>query len=302
MVVPATVLVISLLTVMALGIYVVYIGVTNPPFGGPSEISAFGSKLVLKGPAWLIMIAVGALMSATPVIAAVVQQKAQTPFELSAPAQRVAQINEPEYHDFRFLRDVSYLDLRNSLAQPWYASLPGWSRLVGRHVRVRPATLFNYMLVRKVGSSSEIHVTYSTSGLLDVRCLTHGCAVKTTFDGDQNVVELTANVGNVPTNADFVLATEATFWNAFSRDEGEDYTTYTHNQDDTAEDISVVVIFPDQKPFHELKVLELGPRDEKLHQFSGEAQELRGPGAKTYSWATRHVGAGTWDYTVKWTW
>jgi hypothetical protein len=98
------------------------------------------------------MIVIGAAMTATPIIAAVVQHNNQAPFEPSAPAKAVAQIDEtPAYTGFRFLTDVSYLDLGNSLVQPSYASVPGWKRFAGHHRHIRPATLINYMTIRKIG-------------------------------------------------------------------------------------------------------------------------------------------------------
>jgi hypothetical protein len=303
MTVPPFVLVTCCVAMIVLGIWVVYKAVTNPPRrGGPSEISVFGSKLSLKGPAWLIMIAVGALMTATPIIAAVIQRKSQAPFEPPVQAQVVATIDEPNYKNFRFTRDVSYLDLRNSLAQPWYAYLPGWRSAIGHHTRIRPASLLDYMVIRKVADSDYIVFTYSTSGLLDLRCLTHEYSVRTSYQNGQNVGEITADIRSVPTGSDFTLVIEATYWNAFSVADKEDFSTYTHNQAGQSEEMSILIIFPDAKPFKQIDVQETPPGANEMRQIQGNAESHSGPEHKTYYWSYVKAADGRWFYTASWDW
>lgn len=288
---------------MALGIYVVYEAVRHPPKGGPAEINMLGAKLSLKGPAWLIMIVVGAMMTATPIIAAVAQHNAQAPFEPSKSAKAVDRIEEPDYRDFRFLTDVSYLDLSNSLTKPWYAYLPGWQRVAGHHRHIRPASLINYMTIRKVGPANEIHIVYSTSGLLDLRCLTHKFSVQTAVDKDNQFVgEIIADVSSIPPNADFTLITQVTYWNAFSGADGDDFSTYTHNQQGQPESISMVLVFPDAKPFKSMTPLEKAPTEKELHGFQGLEQSINGPDNHSYYWSTTNNNPGRWFYTFSWTW
>ncbi len=302
MTIPPFLIVTCCLAMMALGIYVVYEAIRHPPLGGPSQMSLFGASLVLKGPAWLVMIGLGAAIAATPIVAAVVQRNSQAPFQPPVSARVVATIREPEYRDFRFVRDISYLDLRNSLTQPWYTYLPGWKRVAGRHSRIRPASLLNYMLVRKIGPADTIHIAYSTSGLLDLRCLTQTYSVQTSYEDDQNVGDLIIDVGSIPINSEFAIITELTYWDAFGGKTGDDFTTYSHNQQDQPEDVSVVLIFPDAKPFTEISALEQPPGNSTMRIFEGVGQNFVGPRNQTYYWSTTKTGIGRWFYTIRWKW
>lgn len=302
MIVPQGLIVVCLSAMMVLGAYIVYKAIKSPPKGGESQISAFDSKLVLKGPAWLIMIAVGAIVAATPVIAAIVQRGAAAPFSLPEVAQVVGQIDEPEYRSFLFLRDASYLDLRSSQSQPWFTRLPGWGRLTGRHTRIRPATLVNYMLIKKVAGAEVIHMKYSTSGTLDMRCLTHPCTFRKAYEHDHEVGEITADVRDVQVNEEFTLITEVTYWNAFSGTEGDDYSTYTHNQTLQPEEISVIITFPELQRFRAVDVLETPPGAEQPRPVQGPARSIPANDGGTYYWSTSRPGPGRWYFTLKWTW
>ena len=302
MVIPPYILVTSFVAMMALGGYVVYKAVSSPPVGGASEINAFGSKFVLKGPAWLVMIAVGALITAVPIIAAVLQNNSLVPFEPSAPAKVMSKIRDPKYANFEFKSDATSLDLRNTLTRPWYAYLPGWKRVFGRHVRIRPASLLDYMEITKTGNADEISVRYTTSGLLDLRCLNYDCSVQTSFEDDQNVGEITANVSSVKVGDTFPLVTEVTYWNAFSGVAGDDFTVSTHEGQSKSEDLSVVVMFPDKKPFRTMDLQARLREAEKMGPVQGMSESWPGGGNKSYYWSHTNTATGKWFYELKWTW
>jgi hypothetical protein len=292
---------------LVLGVWIVYKGVTQRlgrDRNKPAELKiGDGFKLSIRGPAWLILIVLGILLIAAPIFAAVVQQKSQAPFAPPIQAQVVEPLKEPNYADFRFLKDLSYLDLRNSLVRPWYDYLPYWGRLAGHHRRVRPASLFNYMLIHKIGDAHEIHIDYSTSGLLDLRCLTDASyKVFTYYTDDQYVGEIVVDLGSVPKGSDFVLITEVTYWNAFSVNNEEDFTTYTHDQADQAEEMSVALIFPDAKPFKEISAEETPPAASEARQIQGPYASVDGLQNKTYYWSFTKAAAGKWFYTIKWKW
>jgi hypothetical protein len=299
MIVPPFILAICCLALIPLGVWVVFKAVSHPPRGGKAEIKLWGANLVLNGPAWLVMIVVGALITASPLIAGVVQKESQTQFQPPVQAQVVSRLDEPSYKDFRFLKDVSYLDLSNINVRPWYTYLPGWDRIVGHHTRIRPASLFNYMLVRKVGQADSIYIYYSTSGLLDLRCITHPYHVLKSYDSDQNVGEIIADVRSVPVGSEFTLATDVTYWNAFSVADKEDYTTYTHNQADEPEEMSMIIVFPDAKPFKRIEVEETPPGSDTTREIEGG---FPGLGHQTFYWSYSKAAAGEWLYTTSWDW
>ncbi len=300
--VPPALLVTCLLVMMALGVSVVAKAVTHPPLGGQSQISLWGSKLELKGPAWLIMILVGALIAAVPIGVALVQRDTQVSYQPPEPAQVVSTIAEPEYRSFRFLKDASVLDLRTALNRPWYSYLPLWSRIAGPHAHIRPATLLNYMVIRKVGDADAIHITYASGGALDLRCVTHSCTARTSMDGAEQIGELTADVRAVPIGTEFTLITEVTYWNAFSGEAGDDYTTYSHDQRDSPEELSVLLLFPEGRPATGVNAFEKLGDEGVMRDFSGQSQTHLSPQKDSYYWSTVKSGAGRWFYTLKWTW
>jgi hypothetical protein len=247
------------------------------------------------------MVFLGALMVASPILAAVLERDVVNPFDPPKPARIVPTIPEPNYQAFVFEEDMSYLDLRTSFAQTWYSRLPGWKLLAGPRPRIRPATLTNEMRVRKVAAADKLYLTYTTSGNLDLRCLTHACDTEVATQDGQLVGELIADVRNVPVGSDFTIITEVTYWNAFSGRRGDNYTTYTHNQGSTTEKIGAVVIFPDKKPFAAISVTSTTPGEKTARPFSGVATANPGPGNRTYYWRTESAG-GIWLYTFNWAW
>lgn len=271
----------------------------------PSQILLPWIKLELKGPAWLVAALIGVLMVATPVIGAILQRSDNVTRPLPpASVERVRSILDPSYESFRFLYDVSLLDLRASTSSPWYTSLPGWT-LIDPKPRIRPAILKNYMVVRKVAPTNEIHITYSTSGRLDVRCLTHQARFRKAVSTEENdntteTWEVIADVSSVPVGESFEIVVEATYWNAFSGPEGDDFSTYSHNQTDP-EVLSAVLIFPEDKPFKDVAVTEYSSEADTGTPFQGSAKTLAGPENRTFYWSTTSTRAEFY-YKLAWRW
>jgi hypothetical protein len=286
------------IALMVLGVYVVAKVIAHPPRGGESEFSLLGSQVKVKGPAWLIMLVVGALMVGSPLIAAASQQSSITPFEPTKPADRVKKVPEPNYTSFTFANDLSVLDLRRSFEQPWYTRLPGFSRWRGTHVRIRPAILTNTMVVKKIAPADFIYIKYSTTGALDLRCLTHPYTTQLSEKSDEG--QVIADVRSVGVGEEFTIITEVTYWNAFRGAAGDDFTTYTHNQQNTQESIALAIIFPDDQPFKSMQILEQPPQASTM-RLASSGTPWQSPGNETFYWATRTPG-GEWFFTAKWTW
>jgi uncharacterized protein (DUF2249 family) len=248
---------------------------------------------------------IGSMMLASPIIAATLQK----PGNVTIPppptsVQQVRSIPDPTYESFRFVRDVSLLDLRAVTTAPWYTSLPGW-QLINSNQRIKPAVLKNYMVVRKVAPANEIHLTYGTSGRLDVRCLTHQAQLRRAVDmsGEKaagETWEVIADVSTVPVGQEFEITVEATFWNGFRGEQGDDYTTYGHKQTEP-EEISVMLLFPDGKPFKNIAVTEYGPESTTGNPFQGQARYWPGPQNQTYYWSTMSQRP-EWYYKLSWAW
>jgi hypothetical protein len=305
MTIPSILIFLCFIALMVLGAFVlIYSLIRLTRRNAPSQLSLPGIKLQLKGPAWLISAVVGSLMLASPIIAAALQQ----PDNVTIPpppasVQQVRTVPDPTYEAFRFVRDVSLLDLRAATTAPWYTALPGWE-IIDKSPRIKPAVLKNYMVVRKVSPANEIHLTYGTTGRLDVRCLTHQAqfrrAVQTEGDKATETWEVIADVGSIPVGQEFEIIVEATYWNAFRGAQGDDYTTYAHNQTEP-EELSIMLLFPVDKPFKNIAVTEYGPDSTTGNPFQGQARAWPGPQNQTYYWTTISQRPN-WYYKVAWGW
>jgi hypothetical protein len=285
-----------------LGIFVVvcaFIGYAKRDSQSNIEIPVL--KIKVSGPAWLVSVVFGAVMVATPILLG----SFQLPPNVTAPpsVQRVQRIAEPNYKSFVFVRDASILDLRAIDAAPWYTSLPGYA-LFQKKPHTNPGVLKNYMIIKKIDTASKIHITYSTSGSLDVRCPTHVAAFNVAdkeMDGKvTQTVEVVADVSSIPVGQEFEMLIEATYWNAFAGSEGDNYTTYAHNQT-LAEDISIIVLFPPNKPFKSVSMLEFAPDSTHGTTIQGPAKNIPGSQNQTYYWEMSN-DRPNYYYQIAWKW
>jgi hypothetical protein len=303
--VPNVLLVICFVVLMALGALLLYVAVTRlTKKSTKSQVKLPFLQIEMSGPAWLVAALFGIVMLASPVLAAAFQQaESVTAPPPPASVQQVRNVPEPNYASFRFTRDTSILDLRAVGEAPWYTALPGWG-LIEKKPRIRPAVLKNYMVVRKIAPADRLHLTYGTSGKLDVRCVTHSATYRRAerVQGETTVEtwEVIADVSAIPVGQEFEVAVEATYWNAFRGPKGDDYTTYAHEQTEP-EELSVMLFFPDEKSFKDIAVTEYGPSDSTGRPFQGQSRSWIGEQKRTYFWTTAS-NRPSWYYKVAWTW
>jgi hypothetical protein len=289
---------------MVLGIFLFFYSIIGfAKRNSPSKLKLPWNAEV-SGPAWLISVTIGVLMVATPLIVSAIQK----PDSVTIPpppasVQQVQRIDEPNYRSFRFLRDISILDLRSVQEAPWYTGIPGYG-LIEKKPRIRPGVLKNYMIVRKVDTASTIHITYSTSGKLDVRCPTHPCTFRISnrvIDGKEiETWEVIANVSTIAVGQEFEIMVEATYWNGFKDNNQEDYTTYAHGQTEP-EQLSIMVMFPEDKPFRNISVTEYPPDGERGSPIQGQTEAWPGPNNQTYYWSINSQRPN-WYYKITWQW
>jgi len=289
------------LLMMALGVYVIYKAISKPPVGGPSEIDAFGSKFVLKGPAWLVMIAVGAIMVALPIIVAMMQKKAMNPSEESAAAKAINAVGDTD-PEFEFVSDTTYLDLRSSLVRPWYTYLRGWTHLPGVNGRIRPSRVMHFTVLKTIAASDLVGLRDSTSGDVDIRCLNYVCEKAYIPTPGSVTLGVSVHVESVAVGETFTVLTEETYWNAFSGESGDNFSVTTHSKQVTPEEMSVIIIFPDNKPFGTMDVLEKEPGSSNAHPFQGTSTSMSSQDRKSFYWDHVSPGTGKWTYEMKWTW
>jgi hypothetical protein len=268
------------------------------------SIPWFGKEIKLKGPAWLLVMAIGALMVASPVIAAY----AQKPSDVTVPpaavqgVQNVESLPTENTSAFRFVNDLSVLDLRQSQAVTWYSAIRRFFNKNERN-RQKPAILRNVMNVVKIAPTSQLVLTYSTSGKLAVRCLSHNASYQR-YEGVSNgkatdTWAVTIDVSTMPIGTPFEVIIEATYYDAFSTQETSNYSTYANSQTD-AENLSVVLIFPEDKPMKSVHVMEYPPMRHG-EAFEGIGREFRESSNLTYYWSTVNTRPDYY-YTLFWTW
>ena len=268
----------------------------------PSQISLPWLKVELKGPAWLVLIVIGSAMLASPIIAAAFQHSANITMP-PASVQHVQKINVADNAAFRVVRDIYLLDLRGSEAASWLSKVLGWLRITKKQ-RTRPAGLKKYMVVRKIAPAETFQLSFATTGLLDVRCVTHSAIYQNskTIEGSTetdgwNVI---ANVSTVPVGSEVEIAVEATYWNAFNGAEGEDFTTHARKQQEP-EDVSAFILFAQGKPMKDIFVEEYPPDGGAGNRFQGTSREWRGAEGLSYYWTTTNLRPGYY-FKFSWKW
>jgi len=269
----------------------------------PSQVTLPWLKIELKGPAWLVLIVIGTVMLASPIIAAALQQPASVTMP-PASVQHVQKINHTDNPAFQVIRDVSLLDLRDSQAASWYPRLLTWLHLRSKKQRTQPTVLKKYLVVRKLAPADNFQMPFATTGLLDVHCVTHSAIYQNskTIEGSTetdgwNVI---ADVSTVPVGSEFEIAVEATFWNAFNGEQGDDFTTHARKQD-APEDISTFLLFPQDRPMKDISVTEYPPDGGEGGRFQGSMREWRGAAGLSYYWTTTNLRPGYY-YKYSWKW
>jgi hypothetical protein len=102
--------------------------------------------VTIKGPAWLILIAVGVVMIAAPIL----REASQKSVDVTYPPDSVREVQDTEnlkkedFSKFYFLRDLSVLDLRQSQKADLTSKLP-FLKSRKQDKAIRPAVLSNVM-------------------------------------------------------------------------------------------------------------------------------------------------------------
>jgi hypothetical protein len=300
--VPDFLITFCFISLMVLGAYVLVVSIKNfTNKDTPSHISLPGLKIELKGPAWLVSALLGAIMLSSPVIAAAFQGSDNI---TTAPpsVKNVLDIAKPNYNNLKFARDLSILDLRSIMDEPWYVKIPGWKSISNE--KMNPGVLTNYMIVRKVREVEMIKLVYSTSKKLDIKCISHNAEYRYANTVKHGVStetwEVSIDISGIPLEQEFEVIVEATYWGGFAGNEGDNYTTYAHSQEEV-EDISIILLLPKEKPFKKIMVTEFSPVTKEESLLKVSPKELFGSTNLTY-YLNLKSKRPNWFYKVAWTW
>jgi len=156
----------------------------------------------------------------------------------------------PSTSEFELLRDMSLWDLR------------GWREVPPNKTadRVSPAHYLNYLHVKKRMPVNTYTAHYSTGGAaIDLRSITHASEVfkegSQQHPGELNYA-VKVDVSGVPVGQEFLIVIEATYWNGFQR-QLESAATYTDNDIGDLGELGMIVLFPDGKPFQDVRRVEV---------------------------------------------
>jgi len=264
-----------------------------------------GKGAAVRGPAWLILIAVGAVMVAAPILLAASSKSV----DVTYPPDSVREVQDKEnlkkedFTKFYFLRDLSILDLRQS-QKVGLTSRLSFIKGQKQDKAIRPAVLRNVMLVKKKNDVDHIIFEYSTSATLAVRCLSQPASYEYSNmqrDGKKGQTwTVDINVGAIPVGQEFEIIIEATYYDAFTSPEQWDFTTYTTKQKEQ-EQMGTIILFPDDKPYTTMHVFEYPGEGESGDPFSAAHGGYEDPHGLTYYWSFNNIRPGYY-YRFKWTW
>ena len=296
---PPLVTNIAFILATLIGLIIIVMTLIRPPKPDDSTANVgWGKRLSisLKGRG-VIQLLVGAVLLVFPALVSSTMKPAVAP---ETKAKTVPHISDPRYDSFVFIRDFSILDLRNAQSQPLLSDLP----LIGK--KSNPVTLLNEMSIRKIAPSDVIAFTYSTTGTLDVRCLTQTCTVERADEPDQHgmgvmneTYELDADVRNISVGQEFTMLVEVTYWNAFNTPEKQWYATYGNAQSEP-ETAAMVLLFPDQRPFSEYQLLSYA-HGGTAEPFNGTSTIIPGSGNRSLFWSIADA-QGDRTFEVHWKW
>lgn len=210
----------------------------------------------------------------------------------------VPKLDEESGEGFQTLRDVSIFDLRG-----WKQISPSETNL-----RVSPANYINYLHVKKTKEAKIYRAHYATTGsLIDLRCITHEAQVlkqaSPVEHAGQNVNEyqVDVNIENVEINKEFLIVIEGTYWNSFQNLTEESVSTYTDEDIQQLNELSIFVLLPQNKPFKSLKLWDQVTGSSERNEYRGRQSQYADKNGYFIYWSILDRKPGH-HYEVTWTW
>jgi hypothetical protein len=112
--------------------------------------------------------------------------------------------------------------------------------------------------------------------------------------------EVDVNVEGMPVNKEFLIVIEATYWNSFQDLDGDSASTYTDKDMHQMQELSLFVLFPEQRPYKQLERL-AGPNGGKKEGFRDEEKFYEGKDHRFFYWDIIKRQPD-YHYQAKWTW
>ena len=233
----------------------------------------------------------------------IAQAKTSPPVQVVPPSpdsnvERVSHLEKPNYEPFVFLKDIRVVDLRARQKIPESMN----------DERFSPATWTRYTLARKKREVGSISFQFATTGVgLDPRCLSHPYrlirADEHDIDGDRIIKEsweVVVDVSDIPVGEDFLIINEATYWNGFRGEESE-WASIKAQEGTTTEEIGILVLFPEEKPYKLFNMLAYAHGSDQKQQFQGVARTFPSHTKQSFYWKIDDPKPA-YAYELEWTW
>jgi hypothetical protein len=284
---------------MVFGAYLVWIEIRKSSSSEIlREISFFGIKIKC-GRAVLIII-LGGLLFMSPSLLAYAKYEGFNPGIVPSPKDfqvlSVASLESPDYTNFEILKDTRVIDLRSRKKVPDNKAKEMFS----------PVTWVRYTLLKKKKQATTISFHFATTGTgLSPRSLTHRYILKklnepTLLGGGELKTqwEVEVDISEHGIEEEFMVITEATFWNAFT---GEEKEWASIMSDYTINELGMILLFPEDKPYksHVFKTQQKG--EERIEDFHGTLNIFPSPSKQSLSWKIIKPKTNV-NYRVHWEW
>ena len=268
--------------------------------GGPlMELEFLGVKLRLSRS--LMLIAFGGILIGSPsyfvFTAKATPSISVVPKPPDSAVEEVNHLDKPNYEALVFLKDIRVVDLRSRRKIPKSMEDKPFS----------PTTWTRYTLVRKTRQVDDITFQFATTGVgLSPRCLSHPYKLRRAVESDihggrilkQNW-EIVVNVSEVPVDQEFLIINEVTYWNSFRGEESE--WASIKAQSETTEEIGLLVIFPDEKPYKHFTMFSYPHGSDQKQPFRGDLSIFPSKTFRTFYWKIPNPRAD-YAYELDWTW
>ena len=264
------------------------------------ELEAFNIRL--RATRHMVLIAIGCILVgwpsyviSNPSHSSTIPQVVPKPSETTI--ENVDHIDHPNYQSLVFVKDIRVVDLRAIQKIPEEMKDQPYS----------PATWTRYTLVRKIANVDDIRFQFATTGVgLSPRCLTHPFTLRRAIDFDihgkrilkQNW-EVVVDVSSVPIGQEFLIITEATYWNGF-RGENGDWASIKA-QNDSTEEIGLLVLFPEKKPYKSYNLFSYPHTNRNRKPFRGKMSLFPSETFKTLFWKIPNPQFN-YAYELEWIW
>jgi hypothetical protein len=199
--------------------------------------------------------------------------------------------------EIEILSDLSVFDLR------FWRPVPDGRANIDP---VSPVNYENHLRVIKKKDVPFLYAHYATSGLrIDFQCVTHNFGVELQDSTDvhegQKEYVVSIDVSKEPVGKEFNVLLQATYWNGFRSDLSGDASTYTDELPPVPQSLSLLVLFPSDKPLKSVSV-DTSPNDKQAWAPYSNPAEVYKDAKGLYAYWEIGAKQANHHYRMTWGW